>query len=168
MNVQLSSRQRWELAILMYQCKPEGDALTWTKRFNRSRLALGLTPIMDVLTGKPFDPSKINDELKTFDITDDYRDFLLASVLVNIKTPQQAMALGNLIEALETHKQTGKAPDAPDAPAYEKEDWALPTNAIDDCVKNVVETSKMLKVEDKELFAKLEQALTVANAQNTP
>lgn len=163
MHVSLSPKQRFELSILFYAAKPEGDILGWTKAFNRTRLALGLTPIMDVLTGKPFNPARLTDDEAKFEITDDQRDFLLQRVLPNITTSVQAVRLGALIDILETHKVTGQAVDVSVA-AYAPEEWALPVDAIDQQIHALVQLAKQLKVEDKELFSKVQMMIeAVAN-----
>lgn len=134
MKISLTRSQRWVLAQLFYRTTFEGpDTLSAVRTFGRTRLALGLTPIMDVLSGG----KKVNARLvdaeggvaQAFELEEAQVEFLLGRILPGITTGLEAVALGPVLEDLQTYKLAGQGRPV-EAPPYDKdsEQWEMPTD----------------------------------------
>lgn len=162
MKLLLTPRQRFDLAQLFYAVPIEGDVLAWTKTFNRSRLALGLTPIMDVLTAaRPVDPKTLEGGPAVFSLEGASVDFLLGKVFAQIKQAYQVVLFSSVMEALETYQLTKEQPLGQEGSPYDPsaESWALPEDAVDKRIKDLVELAKTKEVSPKDLLSKVHTAI---------
>lgn len=162
-EIQLSGRQRLELAVLFYRWQPEGDVLSAIKTYGRTRLALGLTPIMDLLAQKrPMNPARVNDDMRSFVLTEEGVDLLLSGILPKIggaTAAYQATQLGDLVETLQTYKVTKTSAGPGQVPRYEPEDWSITLDTLDPIVEALVAAAGALAMTPKELYGRLQEAL---------
>lgn len=167
MKLLLTPRQRFELANLFYAVPIEGDVLVWTKTFNRSRLALGLTPIMDLLTaGKGVDPHALDGGSVSFPVQDAAVEFMLGKVFPQIKQAYQVVMFSGVIEALETYQLTKEQPPGQDGPDFASltESWAMPVDVIERSVNELVKLAKAEKVSPQDLLSKVHTAIEASAA----
>lgn len=166
MQIILSRRQRYDLSSVFYTLEiNKDDPFKWSKVFNRSRLALGLTPIMDTLTAQKKPNIVLIDDFRTkHEIEDETVDLLMTDVIKKFTQPYQFVLFQDLFEALETYKlnatQVALPDDVPLFKDIDKENWAAPENAVDIAISSLIDVQIASHVkDDKELFSKLQEAL---------
>lgn len=113
----LSPAQRFQLAQIFLSKDLKLTGLAEQKQFNRTRLALRLSPIMDALTeGRPLNENRIlNRTPSVFELSDEGVEFLLGKIAPLPLLGVQAQILGDFLEAVETAKLIGQAPPVLDA-----------------------------------------------------
>lgn len=143
MKFAVSPRQRWELAniFLREDMKEHTKTLADKKLFNRTRLAMGLTPVCDALmdlqpNGKVMINRTLGSDRKTkhfVDLNSEQVDLLVGKILATGIPAHQTMVLDELIEALDTAKVTGTAPEvSADLPGIPAEEWLVPDDNLAD------------------------------------
>jgi hypothetical protein len=117
MKFALSNRERWSLASLLMNKELKLKGLDEIKTFNRCKLSLGLTGIMELFgSDKTLDMDKIVDTTpQWFDLSESEATFILGipsrdGVMLD---GAQAGNLGNFFDALETWKLTKTVPKLP-------------------------------------------------------
>jgi hypothetical protein len=165
MKIGLSRKMRWQLALLVLDTKPDGG-IEGIKVRNRVRLALGLTPIQDLMLNKlPFDPSMIDDTVYGFEISTKGAEFLVEKVLPKISNDVQALVLADVIDELTGDGTTKELPTLPE------ERWPADVSLIDRKLREAVDAAAVAvpKISNDDVFAKLETALQIRDlGQNQP
>lgn len=129
MKVLLSPRQRWELANIFLHRGLELSGVDEQRRYNRTRLALGLTPIMKAITGdrKGLVLLASDETEAAWEIEDASADFLVEKIAKLPLNGYQAMVLGDFFDTVTTCRAGKTSPEIGDVPAGDakSEDWSV-------------------------------------------
>jgi hypothetical protein len=125
-KLELSRKQRWELAHLFLHRALELHGVDELRRFNRSRLSLGLTRIMELVTTNKGGRPRLADDNSThvWELEEAGVEFMLEKIAKLPLNGYHAMVLGEIFDILSTYKTTRELPPTSAEPGDSKsEDW---------------------------------------------
>lgn len=130
MKIAISNRERWEMAQLMIGPTIQITGQIEERRFLKSISALGLTPVLDILTdGGSVDLEHLSNrqDKKVFDLPESVIEFLVDKVVSASRSGGQSFILGPLFSELVRMKSedTDSSNIGNWAPFIGDENWAI-------------------------------------------